>query len=107
MSSPTEIGAYLRGVWNTLEEMKRGRAACPDVWAWSRERAARNAAEEAERGAAVDTSAGAVAERLEGVLGDLLCGRTTAEQRRGLRSATDRADRVTPGSDAAVGRALR
>jgi hypothetical protein len=48
----------------------------------------------------------AVARRIDGVCADLMSGRTTPEQRRGLRSATDRADRITPGSDAAVGRAI-
>jgi hypothetical protein len=37
----------------------------------------------------------------------LLNGRTTKDQRRGLNSATERAERVRPDSDVAVGRALR
>ena len=41
------------------------------------------------------------------VIDDLVSGRTTTEQRRGLKSATERADRVAPASDAAVGRAVR
>ena len=41
------------------------------------------------------------------VIDDLVSGRTTIKQRRGLKGATERADRVAPESDAAVGRALR
>lgn len=37
----------------------------------------------------------------------LLNGRTTRDQRKGLSTATERAERVTAGSDAAVGRALK
>lgn len=37
----------------------------------------------------------------------LLNGRTTKDQRKGLNTATERAERVTPSADAAVGRALR
>ena len=50
---------------------------------------------------------GAVQNHIDLVIDHLIGGRTTAEQRRGLKSATERADRVTSGSDAAVGRALR
>jgi hypothetical protein len=44
---------------------------------------------------------------IERTIDHLLNGRTTKDQRRGLNSATERADRVRPDSDAAVGRALR
>ena len=54
---------------------------------------------------APDHSAEAVQRRVEGVIDDLVAGRTTLAQRNGLGSATERADRVRPGSDAAVGRA--
>jgi hypothetical protein len=56
--------------------------------------------------APLDTAAEAVSRRLDDVCADLLAGRTTAAQRRGLRGAVDRADRVAPASDAAVGRVL-
>ena len=55
---------------------------------------------------APDHSAEAVQRRVEGVIDDLAAGRTTPAQRKGLGSATERADRVRPGSDAAVGRAI-
>jgi hypothetical protein len=55
---------------------------------------------------ASDTSAEAVQRRVDGAIDDLVAGRTTSAQRRGLGSAVQRADRVQPGADAAVGRAL-
>lgn len=44
---------------------------------------------------------------IERTIDHLLNGRTTEDQRRGLSTATERAGRVTSGSDAAVGRALK
>ena len=44
---------------------------------------------------------------IERTIDHLLHGRTTKDQRKGLTTATERADRVRPGDDAAVGRALR
>lgn len=55
---------------------------------------------------APDTSTEAVQRRVDGVIDDLVAGRTSPGQRRGLGSAVERADRVKPGADAAVGRAL-
>ena len=68
----------------------------------------RVAAEETGSGqTAPDNSAGAVKRRVEGVIDDLLSGRTTPDQRRGLGTATERAGRVTSGSDGAIGRISR
>ena len=44
---------------------------------------------------------------IERTIDHLLHGRTTKDQRKGLTTATERAERVRPGDDAAVGRALR
>lgn len=52
----------------------------------------------------VDTSEKAVQRRVDQVCDDLVQGRTTKDQRRGLGGAVERADRVKPGSDAAIGR---
>lgn len=52
----------------------------------------------------VDTSEKAVQQRVDQVCEDLFQGRTTKNQRRGLGGAVERAERVKPGSDAAVGR---
>ena len=56
---------------------------------------------------ATDNSHAAVVRDLDRVCDHLMQGRTTPEQRAGLKSATERADRVRAGSDAAVGRALK
>jgi len=52
----------------------------------------------------VDMSEKAVQRRVDQVCDDLVQGRTTKDQRRGLGGAVERAERVKPGSDAAVGR---
>lgn len=44
---------------------------------------------------------------IERTIDHLLNGRTTKDQRKGLNTATERAERVPAGDDAAVGRALR
>ena len=44
---------------------------------------------------------------IERTIDHLLNGRTTKDQRKGLSTATERAERVPAGDDAAVGRALR
>ncbi len=60
--------------------------------------------EEASKPPPLDNAADAVQRRVDATIGDLLAGRTTQDQRRGLGSATERAGRVTkPGSDAAIG----
>jgi len=52
----------------------------------------------------VDTSEKAVQRRVDQVCDDLVQGRTTKNQRRVLSGTVERAERVKPGSDAAVGR---
>lgn len=58
----------------------------------------------AEDKPATDLSQEAVQRRVDQVCDDLVQGRTTKDQRRGLGGAVERAERVKPGSDAAVGR---
>src|SRR5690242_8601072 len=57
--------------------------------------------------APVPHSAASVADRVDGLIGDALAGRLSSEQKRGVRSALDRSDRIAPSSDAAVGKAVR
>jgi len=52
----------------------------------------------------VDVSEKAVQRRVDQVCEDLVQGRTTKNQRRVLGGTVERAERVKPGSDAAVGR---
>lgn len=54
-----------------------------------------------------DAAADPVKADIDRTIDHLLQGRTTRDQRKGLSTATERAERVTAGSDAAVGRALR
>jgi len=56
--------------------------------------------------APLDVSTEAVKARIERTIDDLVAGRTTPKQRRGLGSAVERADRVKPSSDAGIGRAI-
>ncbi len=55
---------------------------------------------------APDNSVDAVQRRVEGVIDDLVAGRTTPAQRSGLTTATERAGRIQPASDTAVGRVI-
>ena len=52
-------------------------------------------------------SAAGVANRVDGLISDVLAGRLSSEQKRGVRSALDRSDRIAPSSDAAVGKVVR
>lgn len=54
-----------------------------------------------------DAPADPVQSDVDRTIDHLLNGRTTKDQRKGLSTATERADRVTTGSDAAVGRIVR
>lgn len=57
--------------------------------------------------ASADNSPSGVKADIERTIDHLLNGRTTKDQRKGLSTATERAERVPSGGDAAVGRAMR
>ncbi len=59
-----------------------------------------------DKPAAAPTDAGSVSERVSNVIGDVLEGRTNAAQNRALGTAVERAGRVTPTQDKAVGKAI-
>ena len=55
---------------------------------------------------AAEPSAGVVAERVDAVIRDVLAQRTTPQQNKALRNVAERAERISPKADAAVGKAV-